>query len=133
MTDELTTTRRPDVRKVHLPLRERELLVSHQVAALLNVSKTTILEWDREEVMPAPMRDGPCAGRVFWRTREVLAWVEAGCPRRVFWQWKPSLLPKLDDLLKEKRIELRDVELEIRRLRVQIEDLQRAGAGASQS
>lgn len=59
-----------------------ELLTSEQVAKLCNLGARTVWRWSRSGRMPAPLKiGGGLRGAVRFRRAEILAWIEAGCPR----------------------------------------------------
>lgn len=69
-----------DVRTV-MPL----LLPTRKTAELLGVTIRTIYNWDELGHLPKPVKIG---GSLCWRYEELLAWTEAGCPKRDDWQFK---------------------------------------------
>ncbi len=59
------------------------LLLTHVEAAVLcRVSERTWRAWDAAGYIPEPVRIGRS---LFWRPKELLAWVDAGCPDRHTW------------------------------------------------
>jgi excisionase family DNA binding protein len=55
-----------------------ELLTTSQVAKMLNVGERSVWRWSHSYRMPASVRIG---NAVRFRRSEILAWIEAGCPR----------------------------------------------------
>lgn len=55
------------------------LLSARDLAALLRLSLRTIRAMDAAGKLPAPLRIG---GSVRWRTDDIRAWLDAGCPPR---------------------------------------------------
>lgn len=91
--------RRPDRdHREPLPVDERELLDAADVGVLFGVSRTTVSEWNREELMPRPVR---IRGSVRWVRRELIEWVKAKCPSRSQWKWSAIPEPRLDSLLND--------------------------------
>ena len=54
------------------------LLMVRDVAAMLRLSERTVWRRAAAGELPAPLRIG---NSVRWRRDEIIAWVEAGCPR----------------------------------------------------
>lgn len=62
------------------------LLIDTMVTAkLLNVSARTVYRMDQVQAIPPPVRLGKNIVR--WRLAEILAWIDAGCPRRRNWNY----------------------------------------------
>lgn len=62
------------------------LLIDTMVTAkLLNVSAKTVYRMDQVQAIPPPVRLGENIVR--WRLAEILAWIDAGCPRRRNWTY----------------------------------------------
>ncbi len=59
------------------------LLSARQAAALCGRSVRTWRTWHTSGRVPQPVRIGRC---MYWRRCELVAWVEAGCPKRDVWQ-----------------------------------------------
>ncbi len=59
-----------------------ELLTSRHAAELCGISERTLWSWSRSGLAPAPVKIG-CGLRpmVRFRRADILAWIEAGCPR----------------------------------------------------
>lgn len=55
-----------------------ELLTTKQAAELLSVGERTLWRHSRHGIAPKPVRVG---GAVRYRRSELMAWVDAGCPR----------------------------------------------------
>jgi predicted DNA-binding transcriptional regulator AlpA len=94
-----------------------ELLDAVQVGALLGVSDDTVKRYDSAGRLPRPLRLSDATIR--WRYRELVDWVDAGCPRRDAWErhgWEPSHLVELDWLIKHKRDEAAAILLEVKEL-----------------
>lgn len=81
-----------DVKQMRLPEAGNDttrtspspLLVSAKVAAAAcGKSLRTWRAWDSAGWIPRPVRIGRST---LWRTDELRAWVEAGCPRREEWE-----------------------------------------------
>jgi predicted DNA-binding transcriptional regulator AlpA len=70
----------PDAPKVEDALPA--LIDTHQAARLLGIGERTLWRWSRSGVCPGPIFVG-CGVRpsVKFSRDELLAWVEAGCPR----------------------------------------------------
>jgi prophage regulatory protein len=61
-----------------------QLLVSaKQAARMCSKSLRTWRAWDAAGWIPRPVRIGRST---LWRTEELRAWIEAGCPRREEWE-----------------------------------------------
>lgn len=58
-------------------------LTADDLAALLHCCRRTIYRRNDAGEIPAPVRIGR---QVRWRTAEVLAWLDASCPRRDRWE-----------------------------------------------
>lgn len=54
------------------------LLKTCEAAALANVGERSFWRWSRAGIAPAPIKIG---GVVRYRRDEIMAWIEAGCPR----------------------------------------------------
>jgi predicted DNA-binding transcriptional regulator AlpA len=59
------------------------LLTADQVAAMFGKSVRAWRTWDAEGLVPRPIRISRSA---YWRSDEILAWIDAGCPRRQQWE-----------------------------------------------
>jgi len=57
---------------------ESELLTIEQLVSLLSIGERTLWRYARSGRAPAPIKIGAL---VRWRRAEVMAWIEAGCPR----------------------------------------------------
>ena len=64
-----------------------ELLAAPDAARLCSLGRSTWLRLSAAGKVPAPVRLG---GSVRWRRRELLAWIAAGAPPRVRWEWSGS-------------------------------------------
>jgi predicted DNA-binding transcriptional regulator AlpA len=61
-----------------------QLLVSaQQASSLCGKSLRTWRTWDVTGRIPKPIRIGRS---IFWRPKELQAWVDAGCPDRITWE-----------------------------------------------
>ena len=58
------------------------LLTAQQAAALCGRTLRTWRSWDAAGYVPRPVRVGRS---LFWRSDELRAWIDAGCPRRDVW------------------------------------------------
>lgn len=63
------------------------LLSAEDLAGELRVSVRSIRRMDATGELPAPIRLSSRAVR--WRRAELRAWIEAGCPPRDEWTWRP--------------------------------------------
>ena len=63
----------------HLAVKGRRLLSRREVAALLNISITTLWRMVRAGLFPPPIRVSP--GRVAWPARTVVAWIDERAKR----------------------------------------------------
>ncbi len=63
------------------------LLSTKKTAELLGVTVRTIYNWDELGHLPQPVRIG---GSLCWRSEELVAWIEAGCPKRDDWRFQPK-------------------------------------------
>lgn len=70
-------------------LMSKATLTADDLANLLHCCRRTIYRRDDAGEIPAPVRIGR---QVRWRTDEVKAWLDAGCPRRDHWEpmWRMS-------------------------------------------
>jgi predicted DNA-binding transcriptional regulator AlpA len=60
------------------------LLIPARVASsMCGKSLRTWRAWDSAGLIPRPIRIGRST---LWRTEELQAWVDAGCPRRAAWE-----------------------------------------------
>lgn len=71
-----------------IPPSSSVLLTAQQVGAILSVSARTVWRYDAMGVIPHPIRRGRL---VRWRTGEIAAWIEAGCPDRTAWELRRVL------------------------------------------
>ena len=71
-----TTTTPPPAEAVH---DDAALLDVAQVAVMLHCSTRHVQAMTRAGRMPGKVRLG---GAARWRRRDLMAWIEAGCPRR---------------------------------------------------
>lgn len=59
-----------------------ELFKTKEAAALCNCGERTFWRWSRCGIAPRPIKIGDGRqGAVRFRRSEILAWIEAGCPR----------------------------------------------------
>ena len=59
-----------------------ELLTTGEVARLLSCGERTVWRWSRSGAMPTPLKLNPGRqGAVRFRRADIMAWIEAGCPR----------------------------------------------------
>jgi len=58
------------------------LLSARDLAAMLRLGLRTIRSMDAAGRLPSPIRIG---GSVRWRSEEIRAWLDAGCPDRETW------------------------------------------------
>lgn len=85
-----------------LPVDRRELLDAQDVADLFGCSRSMVVKMQREGSIPEPIefRNVPR-----WRRRELVAWVDSGCPDPDRFTWRPAQAVRLsvlrDVLLKE--------------------------------
>jgi len=63
------------------------LLSTAETAKLLGVSIRTWYTWDQLGKIPKPVRIGR---KLFWRRDEITAWIEAECPPRDDWIFRPK-------------------------------------------
>lgn len=59
------------------------LLTARKAAAICGKSLRTWRTWDSAGLIPQPIRIGRST---LWRSKELEAWVAAGCPRRQEWE-----------------------------------------------
>jgi prophage regulatory protein len=59
------------------------LLTAPQAAAACGKSARTWRTWHATGRIPRPIRIGRS---VFWRPKELHAWIDAGCPDRITWE-----------------------------------------------
>jgi len=67
------------------------LLGDDDMAGLLGVTSGTIRRLDAGGRMPDPVKLGNFKR---WRLAEIKDWVDAGCPIRKQWKWRPSNGPR---------------------------------------
>jgi predicted DNA-binding transcriptional regulator AlpA len=63
------------------PERLRELLSADEAAAMAGVARRTWWRYVSSGRAPQPIRVGGPNGPPRWRRADLLAWIEAGCPR----------------------------------------------------
>jgi predicted DNA-binding transcriptional regulator AlpA len=79
-----------------LPPHQRELLRGPEVAAILGVKRGKFYHLRAEKLIPEPvMLDSVPV----WRRRELLDWIDSGCPAAADWKWQATLPVKLDELI----------------------------------
>jgi predicted DNA-binding transcriptional regulator AlpA len=61
-----------------IPAAETILLTLRQAAGLLGLGERTLWRHSRSGLAPGPVKIG---GAVRYRRAELVAWIEAGCPR----------------------------------------------------
>ena len=71
-------------------VRTRGLLRRKAAAAFLDMGTSTFDRHDAAGLLPAAVRIGGCKA---WSRRELLAWIEASCPKRSEWAavWRARL------------------------------------------
>lgn len=99
-----------------LPI-EREVLRAGELGQLLGTSKAIVYKLNGAELIPAPIHLG---GMMKWRRAEVVDWLAAGAPERAYWQWKPTMPQKLDDLLKDLHGQIREANDELRKVKYEL-------------
>ena len=62
------------------------LLPTNEAAALVGANVRTWYTWDQLGFVPKPIRIG---AKLFWRRAELLDWIDAGCPKREDWVYRP--------------------------------------------
>jgi predicted DNA-binding transcriptional regulator AlpA len=67
------------------------LLVSDDLADLLNCSLRTLHRLNASGKLPAPIRIGTRGARPRWRREEIEAWIVAGCPPRTEWEARKEI------------------------------------------
>lgn len=77
-----------DVPMSKIASENRLLLSTGEAAEVCGVSLRTWRSWDAAGLVPAPLRIGRSC---FWRTAELRAWVNAGCPRRDRWNYTAAV------------------------------------------
>jgi len=73
---------RPTAAPASAPAVGPLLLTARDLAALLQLALRTVRGLDAAGKLPAPVRIG---GSVRWRSDELRAWLDAGCPNRETW------------------------------------------------
>jgi predicted DNA-binding transcriptional regulator AlpA len=91
-----------------LPVDARELLDAQGLADWLGCSRSQVSQMQKEGSIPAPItfRLTPR-----WRRRELMAWIESGCPDPDRWKWEPAQVVKLSvlrDVLLREGVALRE-------------------------
>jgi hypothetical protein len=66
-----------------------ELLTAVELSGLLRIGLSTFQQALVAGAILAPV-SGKFTTRMLWRTGEVRAWIQAGCPRRDDWHWPPA-------------------------------------------
>jgi predicted DNA-binding transcriptional regulator AlpA len=66
---------------------EQVLLSSSESARLIGITLRTWYSWDVLGKIPKPVHIGR---HLFWRRDELLAWIEADCPKRDDWIYRPK-------------------------------------------
>lgn len=87
------------------------------VGTLLGVSTDTVNRYDAAARIPRPIHLSDSTRR--WRARELLDWIDVGCPHRDKWErnsWTPSHMVKVSWLLDEKKREVTALHEECREL-----------------
>lgn len=95
-------------RKVEIPIRERELCTAGELGTLLNMGRTQFAKFRKSGRLLNPIEsfDAPR-----WRVREVLAWVDAGCPDVSDWKWPRAVTMELERyraLLSQQLVQIQD-------------------------
>jgi len=67
-------------------MNDQILLPTADAAGLLGISIRTWYTWDQLGKIPQPVRIGR---KLFWRREELLAWIDADCPKREDWGFRP--------------------------------------------
>jgi predicted DNA-binding transcriptional regulator AlpA len=70
------------------------LIDADGLARMLDCSPTSVRRYDKAGRIPRPV---PLGGAKKWRLAEIVAWVNAGCPKRRDWDVmrKPARLAKV--------------------------------------
>jgi len=72
----------PEIRSPRTPPILPQLLSTREAAVLCGCGERTLWRWSRSGVAPRPVKIGPGKqGAVRYRRAELLAWIEARCPR----------------------------------------------------
>ncbi len=87
------------------------LVNARDVATLLGISRSQVFELRKAGYLPLPVE---LDGSVRWRVRELEDWLLAGCPMRDDWQWKPTLVVKLPQLLDMLHAEIAELQSQVR-------------------
>jgi predicted DNA-binding transcriptional regulator AlpA len=99
-----------------LPLVEREVWNGREAASAIGIAAGRWYELNRDGMVPRSIVIG---GALRWRRRELMAWLEAGCPESSAWTWRPRSL--------ETRVE--DLENQLAALRSRIEESRMLSTG----
>lgn len=67
-------------------LMAAEALGPSELARVLSVSDRTVHNLNEQGMLPAPAYLGTGERMPRWSRREIVKWVEAGCPSRIQWQ-----------------------------------------------
>lgn len=98
-------------RRPTVPLYLRELWSERDVTVMLGISRGSVRLMDDDELMPAAIRVGPA--RKAWRSREIRDWLDAGCPPRSQWQWRPAQAEALERHIEKQRRVITDLNKQI--------------------
>lgn len=67
------------------PMTKQKLLTHQELAEFLNVHRATLHRWRSAEIVPEPLYIGDTPR---WRSDEIEAWLEAGCPPVRKWKYE---------------------------------------------
>lgn len=68
------------------------LLTGRDAALICGVSTRTWRTWDLMGYTPMPVHVGKS---VFWKYKELVQWIDAGCPKREDWVYREKMAKKL--------------------------------------
>jgi predicted DNA-binding transcriptional regulator AlpA len=71
-------------------MNEQVLLLSSESAKMIGITQRSWYSWDILGKIPKPLHIGK---KFFWRRDELFAWIEADCPKREDWIYRPKRKP----------------------------------------
>lgn len=98
----------PAKRKVKMPTRL--LLSFRELADLFGVSVRFLRDRKNNGDLPKPVYFGSLDK---WRRDEIVAWINAGMPHSMDWEWHMANLPTLEQYVRQKHRELANLTQQI--------------------
>lgn len=76
---------------IEMPFVLHNLLGSAKTAKFLGISRAVWRKWSAQELTPRPITEGIGKDRPLWHRKELVDWLDAGCPTREKWDMQKNM------------------------------------------